>query len=124
MDSHIVKRNVLVVVLLNFVTLGIYGLYLFFAFGGELKAETTKEKVYIELTSPIVAFLLTIITFGIYGLYYTYQQAKALEYLGMNFGYRTFDRYVVLLLAFFFNIGLYLNIYSSSEYLLRRNMRA
>lgn len=124
MDSYIIKRNVVIVILLNIVTLGLYGLYLFFAFGSELKRETVKENIDVNLADPLVAFLLTLITFGLYGIYYTYQQAKALEYLGMNFGYRAVDRYVVLLLAIFFNIGSYLNIYSSSEYLLRKNMRA
>lgn len=124
MNSHIVKRNVVVVILLNIVTFGLYGLYLFFAFGNELKQETIKEDVDVDLVNPFLAFLLTLVTFGIYGLYYTYQQAKALEYLGMNFGYRAIDRYIVLFFALFFNIGKYLNIYSSSEYLLRKNLRA
>jgi hypothetical protein len=124
MNSYIIKRNVIIVVLLDIVTFGIYGLYLFFAFGSELKREVESEKIDVELTNPFIAFLLTLLTLGIYGLYYTYKQAEALEDLGMNFGYRTISRFFVLFLAIFFNIGRYLNIYSSSEYLTRKNLRA
>lgn len=109
------ERNILVVILLVWVTCGIYGFVLFFIFGEELRRETMNKNVGFELMSPIGAFFLSIITCGIYGLYYVYKQAEALQKIGARRNVSTVEPIVVLLLAIFFGIGLYFNVYSGSE---------
>lgn len=113
--SYIKQRNVFVVFVLSLVTCGIYGIYLFFAFASELKRETTRQNVGIELADPVIALLLSIVTCGIYGIYYIYKQALAIELVGKKYNYIATSPIVVLIFTLLFGIGAYFNIYGASE---------
>lgn len=62
-----------------------------------------------------MAFLLSLITCGIYSYFYVYYVSKSLNEMGMKRGYDAMDPTLVLVLTFFFGVGLYINIYSGSE---------
>lgn len=115
MRSEMTKRNFIAVILLYFFTFGIYAIYLFFAFGSELRRETIRQNCRTVLTTPLVAFLLGLITFGIYMIYYMYKQAVALEEIGKKYNYDSFSPVLIVLLAIFVGIGGILNVFSGSQ---------
>lgn len=71
---NIRKRDILVSVLLSFVTCGIYGLYWYVVLADDVKTATKDT----SLPSGGLFLLLLIVTCGIYGLYYFYKVGKAL----------------------------------------------
>ncbi len=115
MSSYIKERNIFAVILLSMFTFGIYPLYLWFAFGSELRAESEQQRTPTQLTSVGVAFLLTLITFGIYGIYYIYQQAKVVKELGDSYGVVVLDPVVICIFTIFIGIGSYLNVYYATQ---------
>ena len=75
------KRSVLLMVLLTFLTLGIYMIYWTCSFQNQLKKETGKG--FGGLGHLIMIFL----TFGIYLIYWQYAAGNRLEILGAkNYG--------------------------------------
>lgn len=115
MRSEITQRNIIFVILLTYLTLGIYGIYLYFAFNSELRRESIRENLVTEMKGPWLALFLALITFGIYGVYYIYKQAVVLDELGRKYNYKTFDPILILILVLFFGFGFILNIYSGSK---------
>lgn len=110
--TNLRERNVFISILLVYVTCGIYGIYIFFALGSEIKNEGAK---YGEnLAEPIIALLLSIVTCGIYGLYYIYKQAETLKKIGDNNNVTITDPVLVTLLTLFIGIGVFINIHSAS----------
>ncbi len=61
------ERNIIVCIILTFVTCGLYGIYWMIAIQDE-SLRAAKE----EGPSGLVVFLLTLITCGIYGIYWAY----------------------------------------------------
>ncbi len=112
---YLVKRDILMVILLSIVTCGLYNIYLFFAFGSELKNQSDSDRTQTELTSPIVALLLGIVTCGIYSIFYTYKQALALQEIGAKRNVTAMDPTIVLIFSVFFGAGMYLNYYSANQ---------
>ncbi len=114
MQSYLKERNVFVVIVLNIITWGVYGLFLFFIFGGELRSEAESQRTETQLGSVGLAFLLTLITLGIYGIYYTYQQSKVIKELGDKNGIAVMDPVVICILTIFIGLGFILNVYYAS----------
>lgn len=70
------QRNLVVCIILSFITCGLYALYWFVKMTDEVN-EVTKEKG----TSGIVALLLTLVTCGIYGIYWSYKMGEKVNTL-------------------------------------------
>lgn len=70
------NRSIVLMIVLNIVTLGIYGLYWYIKFQMELKEQTG------EGFGGLAHFLVTIVTLGIYGLYWNYAAGKRLASQG------------------------------------------
>jgi hypothetical protein len=64
-------RSVFMVMILNLVTCGIYGMIWFFKMSGEINAFLGVERI-----SPIKVWLLSSVTCGIYGLYFMFVDGK------------------------------------------------
>ncbi len=109
------RRDLVGVILLTFVTCGLYSIYLYFAMGSEIVDQSLRDDTETKPTSIGVAFLLTIVTFGIYGVYYIYVQAKALQEIGAKRNVSTLDPIVVLLLAIFLGFGMYFNVHNANN---------
>ena len=72
---NIQKRDIVVAIILSFVTCGIYGIYWFVKMTDETNALSNQQ----EATSGGVAFLLTLITCNIYGDYWAYKQGEKIS---------------------------------------------
>ena len=72
---NIQKRDIVVAIILSFVTCGIYGIYWFVKMTDETNALSNQQ----EATSGGVAFLLTLITCNIYGYYWAYKQGEKIS---------------------------------------------
>lgn len=72
------KREVIMAVILSFITCGIYGIYWFICLTDESNALAESEKT----SSGGVSFLLTLVTCGIYGYYWAYKMGKKLHEAG------------------------------------------
>lgn len=70
------KRNLLMMIVLSFLTLGIYSIYWYCSFQSELKRETN------EGFGGLGHLLATIFTFGIYYIVWSYNAGKRLEKQG------------------------------------------
>ncbi|GKX30979.1 hypothetical protein SH1V18_34590 [Vallitalea longa] len=66
------KRNILLTIILSFITFGIYLVYWMY----KVNNESNKLANGDYQTESIIVILFTIITFGIYGLYWGYKQGK------------------------------------------------
>lgn len=69
------KRSVLSVVILSFITCGIYAIYWFYVSAKQLNEKQPEQ----PLRNYIIACLLSCITCGIYGIYWLYKFFKKLD---------------------------------------------
>jgi len=67
------KRSIFVIILLSILTLGLYDLYWFVVFHGEVRAKTGKG------ASTILHILGLLFTFGLYPLYWIYVTSKRMS---------------------------------------------
>lgn len=70
----IIKRNIVVCIILTFITCGLYSLYWFVCLTNESNALTGEPD-----TSGGAALLLTIITCGIYGMFWAYKRGEKID---------------------------------------------
>jgi len=68
----IVPRNIVVAVILSFVTCGIYQIYWFIKMNDEVNILASEP----DAPSGIMAFLFTFITCGIYGFFWSYKMGE------------------------------------------------
>ncbi len=96
-----VKRDIVVAVILSFVTCGIYGIYWFITMTDD--ANTLNEG---NNTSGAMAFLYTLITCGIYGFYWNYMMGKKMYEAGQMHGKRIDDNSIIYLVLAIFGLHL------------------
>ena len=94
----VTKRNIVVAILLSFVTCGIYSIYWFIKLTDEVNALTRTENG----TSGGVAFLLTLVTCGIYGYIWAYKMGDKLD----KFEATSSSRGIIYLILCFFGLGI------------------
>lgn len=68
------QRNLVMCIILTFITCGIYGIYWFICLADDVNTISNTQD-----TSGITVFLLTLITCGIYGLYWAYKAGEKLD---------------------------------------------
>ena len=93
-------KNILVCILLSFVTCGIYGIIWFINMTDDA-AQASGENM-----SGGMAFLLTIVTCGIYGFYWAYKMGKMMEKAGQNKAINISDNSVLYLVLSICGLGI------------------
>ena len=78
------KRDVATLILLSFITCGIYSLFFWWGYIKDInkvcEGDGKKSPNYL------VVFLLTILTFGLYDFYWSYKQGNRLQAIAPNYG--------------------------------------
>lgn len=96
-----VKRDIVVAVILSFVTCGIYGIYWFITMTDDSNTLATDNK-----TSGAMAFLYSLITCGIYGIYWNYMMGKKMYEAGLKYGKNIDNNSIIYLILSIFGLQL------------------
>lgn len=99
--SPIKERNIIVCVLLSFVTCGIYGIIWFVSMTDDMRYVSGDQTL-----SGGKAFLFTLLTCGIYGYFWAYKMGKATAIAQANRGLPTNDNSVLYLILQLFGFGI------------------
>ena len=97
-----IKRNIVVAILLTFVTCGIYGIYWWI----KMTDESNMLLGDPMETSGIKAFLFTLITCGIYGIYWNYKMGKKMYQIHMKNNVIASDNSVLYLILALVGLGI------------------
>lgn len=87
------ERNIVVSVILTFVTCGIYGIYWFIT----LTDDVAKSNSNTDFTG-VKAFIFTLLTCGIYGIYWNYKIGKEMYEANQKHGINANDNSVLYLI--------------------------
>lgn len=87
------RKNIAMMVILSFLTCGIYGIYWFITLTNEVAAVNQNSNL-----SGGKALLFTIITCGIYGIYWNYVMGKNLYEAGLKSGKQVSDNSVLFII--------------------------
>ncbi len=90
-------RNIVLYVILTFVTCGIWGLVWFFQLGGDIQTLRGDDK-----PNTLVDFLLTILTCGLWGIYVAYQWPLLLQEPARDRGIHVDNNLPVISLVLYF----------------------
>ncbi|MDL2253691.1 DUF4234 domain-containing protein [Ruminococcaceae bacterium OttesenSCG-928-I18] len=96
-----VQRNIVLYVILTFVTCGIFGLYWFYTIAKTFEEAQTYNRVS---TSAGVTLLLDIITCSIYGMYAYYKWGQATPEIMSRYGRPADDKSVLYLVLSIFGL--------------------
>lgn len=91
-------RNIVLAIILTFITCGIYSLYWCCKINNEIN-----QLLGIRGTSGVMVIIYSIITCGIYGLYWTYKMGERVDELKGKSGGNTGLLYIIIAL---FGLGL------------------
>ena len=99
--GKIEKRDIVVAIILSFVTCGIYGIYWFICLTNDSNKASGDYSV-----SGGLAFLLTLVTCGIYGWIWYYQMGKKMTQAGVNHGITIEDNSILYLILGLLGLGI------------------
>ena len=97
-----VKRDMVMAVVLSFLTCGIYGIYWFIVLSNDTNTVSNAENA----TSGGVAFVLSLITCNIYGLYWAYKQGEKIDKAKTDRGIPSSNSGVIYLILCFVGLGI------------------
>lgn len=95
------NRNLVMAVLLSFISCGIYSIYWFVVMTDEVAKVSNDSNM-----SGIKAFLFSLITCGIYQLYWYYKMGKNLYLAGRQYNKNISDNSILYLLLGVFGLGI------------------
>lgn len=95
------ERNIAMVIILSFITCGIYGIYWFVKVTDEAKQLSSADNA-----SGGLAFVYTLITCGIYTIYWNYKMGKNMYEAGQKYGINIEDNSVIYLVLSLFGLGI------------------
>lgn len=96
------RRNIVVCIILSFVTCGIYGIYWMVCLTNDVNTVSGD----VNGTSGGIAVLLTFVTCGIYGIYWVYKQGEKLDFTKNNRGIPSSNSGVLYLILQIFGFGI------------------
>lgn len=96
------RRNIVVCIILSFVTCGIYGIYWMVCLTNDVNTVSGD----VNGTSGGIAVLLTFVTCGIYGIYWAYKQGDKLDFTKNNRGIPSSNSGVLYLILQIFGFGI------------------
>ena len=96
-----VKRDMVIAIVLSFLTCGIYGIYWFITM-----TDDSNTLVDNKNASGATAFLYTLVTCGIYFIYWNYMMGKKMYEAGRKYGKSIDDNSVLYLLLSIFGLSL------------------
>ncbi len=99
--SLITKRDIVVAIILTFVTCGIYGIYWFIVMTDDVNSLSDEK-----MASGGTAFLYSILTCGIYALYWNYKVGQKMAEAGKKYNKPINDNSVLYLVLSIFGLGL------------------
>lgn len=97
----ITKRDIVVAIILTFVTCGIYGIYWFIVMTDDVNSLSDEK-----MASGGTAFLYSILTCGIYALYWSYKIGQKMAEAGKKYNKPINDNSVLYLVLSIFGLGL------------------
>lgn len=97
----ITKRDIVVAIILTFVTCGIYGIYWFIVMTDDVNSLNDEK-----MASGGTAFLYSILTCGIYALYWNYKVGQKMAEAGKKYNKPINDNSVLYLVLSIFGLGL------------------
>ncbi len=97
----ITKRDIVVAIILTFVTCGIYGIYWFIVMTDDVNSLSDEK-----MASGGTAFLYSILTCGIYALYWNYKIGQKMAEAGKKYNKSINDNSVLYLVLSIFGLGL------------------
>ena len=97
----ITKRDIVVAIILTFVTCGIYGIYWFIVMTDDVNSLSDEK-----MASGGTAFLYSILTCGIYALYWNYKVGQKMAEVGKKYNKPINDNSVLYLVLSIFGLGL------------------
>lgn len=97
----ITKRDIVVAIILTFVTCGIYGIYWFIVMTDDVNSLSDEK-----MASGGTAFLYSILTCGIYDLYWNYKIGQKMAEAGKKYNKPINDNSVLYLVLSIFGLGL------------------
>lgn len=97
----ITKRDIVVAIILTFVTCGIYGIYWFIVMTDDVNSLNDEK-----MASGGTAFLYSILTCGIYALYWNYKIGQKMAEAGKKYNKPINDNSVLYLVLSIFGLGL------------------
>jgi len=95
------RREIVMSLVLIFITCGIYGLVMTYKMGGELNRHSGRNDI-----NPGIDLLLTFLTCGLWGLYLMYKYPKTLQDIIQEEGGTTSDLVLPCLLLTFFGLNI------------------
>ena len=101
-SGEVVNRNVVVAIILTFLTCGIYGMFWVCVMTDDANKVSGEETD----TSGALAVLFTILTCGIYGFYWNYRMGHKFYKAGGNTGKNINDNSIVYLLLSIFGLSI------------------
>lgn len=108
MMTNLKKRDILIMLVLTFVTCGIYGIYWYFVAISELNDEMNRIFPQEKTINPVIAFLLGMITCGIYPVYAAYIWTQQVKQLGDYYQVQTTEPILTFLLWLCWGVGTFL----------------
>lgn len=110
MISRVEKRDIVVTLLLSFITCGIYGIVWFVLLTNDCAKASGDDSM-----SGGTSLLLTLITCGIYYIYWAYQMGKKIAIAQEKRNLNVTDNSVLYLILTIFGFGLVTEILIQSE---------
>ena len=101
MQTKISKREIVLSIILTFITCGIYGIYWFIVMTDDANKVNNENG-----TSGGMAFLFTLLTCGIYSIYWNYKMGQRLYEAGQKHGKAISDNSVLYLVLTFLGLGI------------------
>ena len=95
------KRDIVVAIILTFVTCGIYGIYWFIVMTDDVNSLSDEKTA-----SGGTAFLYSILTCGIYMLYWNYKMGQRMAEVGKKYNKSINDNSVLYLVLSIFGLGI------------------
>ena len=99
---NFIKRDMVMAIVLSFLTCGIYGIYWFIVLSNDTNTVSNAENA----TSGGVAFVLSLITCNIYGLYWAYKQGEKIDKAKTDRGIPSSNSGVIYLILCFVGLGI------------------
>lgn len=95
------QKNIVVCILLSFVTCGIYGIYWFICLNNDANTVSGTDG-----TSGVMAFIYTLITCGIYHFFWVYKQGEKLDAAKNEKGIPSSNSGILYLILNFLGLGI------------------